>query len=464
MGRPPPGGHASIRVRPRTALRAVQTLALAAAVQACGPVPGTPDAPAAAPTSTTSEARFGQTTASDDEIRDFAGCYDLSAMASFPEARTSCLSGPDTLVPADSLTAHMVDLLLGGAEVRIRRDDGGGRTVTLRGFERPDEYLFLDPPAASWMHPPAVAAARKARPARRPSPPPAAEPPEVAEGSVALPPPGPPPVVALIEDSLEALPPEASLQLPVPRAVDGVSSLTEGSPSLERLLDGLSRAASRMECGPEGCVCAHPPCIPCPLDTSRRGGVDEDTWAARWIAWYATQGTTSERYLAIRSLSTEEGRLLRHCKFRWGFTGSLDEAVGRWDWEGGRVPAHLVAGTGGQLRALKAHGARLDGAGPPPAGDVQGAMAIVADGTAPVAARVHAIRWLGAHGRVETVGGILRDVAAGDPSDSIRGVALDALESLAARATGDRRPASPREPISPRDPASPRDPVSLEPR
>ncbi len=255
----------------------------------------------------------------------------------------------------------------------------------------------------------------------------------------------------MVED-LDLPPPGASLQLPVPRAVEGPSTLTEGSPSLERMLEGMSRSASRMECGPEGCTCAHPPCVPCPLSTNRLRGVDEDTWAVGWIVWYATEATTSERFLGVRSLTSEEADLIRRSKYRWGFAGSLGEAIGRWDWDRGRIPAGLVTGAGGHLRALQAQGARLIGAEPPPAGDLQGAVAIVTDGTAPAAARIHALRWLGERGRDPSVRNVLRDLAARDPDESIRSVAMDALDALAGRASG----------RSPKDDF--RNPVSVESR
>lgn len=382
----------------------------------------------------------------------FAGCYDLSAQASVPAGRDACLAGADTLVPANSLTAHMVDLFLGGAEVRIRRDLDGSRTLSLKGYESPDELLFLDPPAASKMPPPQrTAAVRKPRPPRQPPPPS----PEDDAGSLAAsrtPSAAPPPIAAQIEEELDTLSPEASLQLPVPRAVDGPSSLTEGSPSLERMLEGMSRQASRMECGPEGCVCKHPPCVPCPLETSRLEGVDGDTWAVRWIVWYATEATRSERFLGIRMLTTEERDLIRQSKFRWGYARSLDAPVGQWDWAAGRIPASLVAGAGGRLNTLQAQGARLIGAGPTPSGDLRGALEIVVDRTADAAARVHALRWLGERGGEKSVGSVLRELAVRDPDESIRAVAMDALDSLAARTGEGRRPSG-----------GAREPVTLEP-
>ncbi len=372
----------------------------------------------------------------DGDDRPFAGCYDLSALVSLPGTGEGCLDGSDTLVPASARTGRVVDLLLGGAEVRIRKDEDGRRTVTLKGYERPDEFLILDPPDASRLpEPPRVAAVRKARPPRRPRPPPV-----VANAPSATPPalpmaPKPPPMAALVVEQIDEVPePGAFLQLPVPRAVDPAPAQAQGSPTFRELMEDLARAATRMVCGPEGCTCPHPPCVPCPLAAQRLDGMSEDTWVVHWFVWYATEATSSERYLAIRSLTAEEADLVRRAKFRWGFATRMDASIGAWDWEAGRIPAGLVAGAGERLVTLKSRGARVIGSGPAPSGDLEGALGIATDRTAPPEARVHALRWLGQRGRREAVLSVLRDLAARDPDDSIRGVALDALDDLLARA------------------------------
>ena len=356
---------------------------------------------------------------------EYAGCYDLVAMSSVPGPADACTAA--TLVPARPETAAVVERFLSSGEVLVEDDPTGGRTLVVRGFEVPDLRVWLAPPPVPPVPAPmpGAVASRVRRRVRAPEPVPMPDP-QVVVGRSAPPPEEPPDGDA---DTAASLPPGATVALPTP-VTSGFGPPVEGSQGLERTLEDISRSASRMECGASGCRCPHPPCVPCGLVASRRAGMAEDAWAAHWVVWYATEASPSERILAARSLTTDESDVVRRAKYRWGFAAGIDTAIGRWNWEDGRVPAGLVGG-GKAVARLEARGARIDEPGSPPAADVAGALQIVNDLSAPQGARIHAMRWLAARGaRSRDVQRILKAAAAGDPDDSVRAVALDALESL----------------------------------
>lgn len=361
-------------------------------------------------------------------------CYDLEAGQSFAAGDGPCADGGDLVIPASPNTKDLVEGYLKGAKLTITVDEEGRKTIKVKGFDAPDQMVFINPQPPEEKAEQQVA---KNDPPKRKARRKTATPQEKKE--IALPRRIDGPNVGQLAIDIEISASTllnngdaVALHAPAPKQEDSFVQPRNGD--LKRLMDEIALSSSRMQCGESGCVCEYPPCIPCSMESMEISGKSRDQWAAFWILWFSTQGTFSERMMAIRSLSEGEKDALQAAKYRWGFSKEIRSDIGRFDWENGRIPGeHLKRMAAAE--DLREKGTKVVSGSKASSEDLKAVIEIVADVGGPAPARIHAIKWLESHDAIGHPGvkKLLKDIIAADPDDSVRAVAMDVLDGVRGR-------------------------------